>query len=76
LLVGAVHSQAVPLDAIRQFFALSKICLLLVDEVEQTEPARLWAKDDLPPAHEAYAEFNPSPCAECDTMARVDIVPF
>jgi hypothetical protein len=76
LLVGAVHSQAVPLDAIRQFFALSKICLLLVDEVEQTEPARLWAKDDLPPAHEAYTEFNPSPCGECNTMARVGIVPF
>jgi len=76
LLAGAVQSQTVPLEAIRKFFALSNICLLLVDEVEQTAPARLWAKDDLPLAHEAYTEFNSTPCEECDTMARVEIVPF
>lgn len=76
VLAGAVHSQTVPLEAIRQFFAHSGVCLLLVDEVEQAEPLPLDTLDTLPPAHDAYHAYALQECEECATMSTIECVPF
>jgi hypothetical protein len=67
VLAGAVQSQTVPLAAIKQFFALSQVLLVLVDEVEAVMDAGrvCMAEEALPEAHSVYLNSPGKRCAAC-----------
>jgi hypothetical protein len=73
VLAGAVQSRTVPLAAIKQFFALSHILLVLVDEVEAAEfpaTAVCFDKAHLPDAHATYMQprEDAQRCLACLTV--------
>jgi hypothetical protein len=66
VLAGDVQSRTVPLAAIKQFFALSHILLVLVDEVEQVGEVPMLRES--PPAldaHDLYVRTPGKRCARC-----------
>jgi hypothetical protein len=58
LVAGEVRSRTVSLADIKTFFALSRICLVLLSEIEAAEPFRLCAKEVLPTAQALYERIE------------------
>jgi hypothetical protein len=63
VVAGAVHSRAVSLEAIKQFFALSHILLVLVKEVEAVTLEHV--RRESPPSLDAHATYIQTPGERC-----------
>jgi hypothetical protein len=72
LVAGHVESQVASLEAMKEFFRLSGIKLVLVEEIEQALPAQVSQKAQLPSAHALYQQCIPVPCTACATALRIE----